>query len=93
MMRALPMDSFKFYKDFKFTFSLFSPIIALGFVRDTTYGIRAKVGTLGPNWAQKFSYVFYFGTRCLLNLELCRGGWNISSKSQRKWPNTVSVSM
>ena len=62
-MRALPIDSFKFYKDFKFFFlSPFPPIIALGFKRDTTYGIRAKVGTLGPNWAQKCSYVFYFGT-------------------------------
>jgi len=90
MMRALPIDSFKFYKDFKFFFrSPFSPIIALGFVRDTTYGIRARVGTLGPNWAQKWSYVFYFATTCLLNLELCRGGWNISSKSQQEWPDTV----
>ena len=54
---------------------------------------QSQVETLGTNWAQKSYYMFYFGTTCLLTLELCRGGWNIGPKIRTKMTQYLVSSM
>ena len=59
----------------------FLPMMALRYPRYLTDGIRARVETLGPNWAQKRSYMFYFRTTCLLTWSCVGEARTLAQKS------------
>ena len=67
--------------------------MAFRYRRYITYGIRARVETLGPNWAQKRSYMFYFWNYMSTDLGVVQGGGNIGPKITTKMTQYLVSSM